>query len=76
MYRFHTGFLHHFIRAIGIKRRNFHSESFCDTGYITSYLSESMNAQFLPLELCARCTVIHVAHGHHGKPENKFGYRI
>ena len=43
MYRFHTGFLHHFIRAIGIKGRDIHPEPLGDTGHIAANLAKGFD---------------------------------
>ena len=76
MNRFHVRCYHCFIRTVRIVGIYLHAEALCDARYVTTYVAERMNTQFLAFELGARCTVVQVTYGIHHHTKCQLCYRI
>ena len=73
---FHTIFFDYFFRAECVVSIHFHSETFGNTGYITTYVSISMNTQFLAHQFCTGSSVIEVTDSIYHHTQSKFGNSI
>ena len=72
----HTVFLNHFFRTESIESKDFHTEPLGYASHVATYITISVNTQFLTLQFRTRSTVIHIADSHHHHTESKFGYGI
>ena len=71
--RFHTIRFNGRSRTESIECIDFHSETFCDTGHIATYVAVCVDSQFLSFQFCSRCSVIEVADSHYHHSESQFG---
>ena len=65
--RFYTISLHHLFRTISIISINIHTDSFCYTSHIASYITVCMNTQLLAHQFRTRFAVVKITnrHNHH-----------
>ena len=76
VYRLHVSGNHCIVRTIGIIRIYVHAEALRDTRYVTAYVSESMDTEFLAFQLRAACAVIEVTHGIDHEPQSQLCHGI
>ena len=74
--RFYTISLHHLFRTISIISINIHTDSFCYTSHIASYITVCMNTQLLAHQFRTRFAVVKITNRHNHHTESQLSNGI
>ena len=72
----YVGINHSLIGAVSIVCIDFHTEALGNTGYVTTYVTEGVDTEFLTLEFGAAGTVVQVTNGINHQTESEFSYGV